>query len=232
MSLAPDLRDVVLITRVVPEAVSDDELAAARALLTAEELARGAGFAREEDRRRFQVVRAALRRGVGAATGVPPARVELRTGPWGKPEADGVHVNASHTDGLALMALTRAGPVGVDVEQVERATRSDELELARRFFRAAEADALQAVPAPERPRAFLRLWTRKEAALKAWGRGVSGGLDRVDVREVGPGWTRLPVEEGGPVWVRDLDLGASFLGAVAVIADLPPEIVGPAPHAG
>jgi 4'-phosphopantetheinyl transferase len=213
--------DAVQLSRIVPEATPDP---AALAILDDEERARGAGFAKEDDRRRFQRVRAELRRRVAAATGVAPAQVRFRANPWGKPEVDGVHVNASHAQGLALVALTHAGQVGVDVERVERTTRADELDLARRFFTPAEAAALEATGEVDRPRAFLRLWTRKEAALKAWGRGVSGGLERVDVRAVGPVWSKVHIDGFGPVWVTDLDVGEAHLAALSIVAEAPPPI--------
>ncbi len=58
---------------------------------------------------------------------------------------------------------------------------SDEMGLADRFFTASEAAALRVLDAAGRLETFFRLWTRKEAYLKAHGLGLSYGLERVEV---------------------------------------------------
>ncbi|MCO5170368.1 MAG: 4'-phosphopantetheinyl transferase superfamily protein [Planctomycetes bacterium] len=204
-----------LVWRLVPERATDEEVAAARALLAPEEREKADAFAREVDRRRSALVRAALRRAVGGALGLDPARVRLATGPRGKPlvaDDPGLHVNASHTDALALVALSRAGPVGVDVER--RRGDVEALDLARRYFAPAEAARLAALPAGERAGAFLRLWTRKEALLKAAGQGLGGGLD-VATGD-GPGWAAVDAPGLGAFWVSDLEVGAGHVAALAV----------------
>jgi len=107
----------------------------------------------------------------------PP--VIARTG-RGKPYAPALAVidfNLSHARDHALIAIARGQPLGVDLERVDR--KLDAHDLARRFFSKREADALDALPEAQRATAFLRLWTCKEAVLKALGAGISFGLDRV-----------------------------------------------------
>lgn len=107
----------------------------------------------------------------------PP--VIARTG-RGKPYAPalaGIDFNLSHARDHALIAVTRRQPLGVDLERIDR--KLDAHDLARRFFSKHEADALAALPESRRATAFLRLWTCKEAVLKALGAGISFGLDRV-----------------------------------------------------
>jgi 4'-phosphopantetheinyl transferase len=209
----------VRVLRLVPETAAPAAVEAARALLDPAERARADAFARPLDRARFTVVRAALRRAVGAATGVAPAQVRLLPGPHGKPEATGVHVNVSHTDGLALVALSPAAPVGVDVER--RAPSPRDADLADRYFSPAEAARVRAAPDPGA--AFLRLWVRKEAALKATGRGLGGGLE-VEVGDGSAGgWAVLP-----GLWLTDLEVGPGHLAALAVARgdrdDGPPKV--------
>lgn len=85
--------------------------------------------------------------------------------------------SASHSGHALLLGFARGEPIGVDIEHLK--PRPNALQLARRFFARHEADALAAMPQPEREDAFYRLWTAKEASLKALGRGLSHGLDRV-----------------------------------------------------
>jgi 4'-phosphopantetheinyl transferase len=81
--------------------------------------------------------------------------------------------------GLALVALTRTGEVGIDVEQ-ERPVR-DALAIARRLFAPREYAWLRAQSAGEQDPAFLRCWTRKEAVVKAAGAGLRAPLDAFEV---------------------------------------------------
>ncbi|GAB2629301.1 4'-phosphopantetheinyl transferase family protein [Novilysobacter erysipheiresistens] len=85
--------------------------------------------------------------------------------------------NWSHSGAGLLVALGHRQRVGIDLEWQRPRPRA--LELARRFFTGAEADALAGLAAPQRERAFLRLWCAKEAVLKAHGHGLAFGLDRL-----------------------------------------------------
>lgn len=86
--------------------------------------------------------------------------------------------NWSHSGERLLVALASTGRVGVDLERLRPRPRA--LELARRFFCPAEAEALAALPAEAREAAFVRLWCAKEAVLKAHGHGLSFGLHRLE----------------------------------------------------
>lgn len=82
----------------------------------------------------------------------------------------------THCRGLAAVAVAAADiAVGVDAEPLTR--RVEPLRLAQRFFTVQEADALAAMDDDEARRsAFLRLWTLKEATVKALGTGIAGSL--------------------------------------------------------
>ena len=90
---------------------------------------------------------------------------------------DGLEFNWSHSGDLALVALARGCALGVDIERFGKDRRS--LEIARRFFDPAEADALARLEPAARDRAFIKLWCAKEAVLKAVGEGLSFGLARL-----------------------------------------------------
>jgi 4'-phosphopantetheinyl transferase len=68
--------------------------------------------------------------------------------------------------------------------------------VARRFFAEEEATAIFAEPAEARRRAFFRCWTRKEAYIKAKGKGMSIPLDSFAV-------SLSPEEPASLLWVRD-----------------------------
>lgn len=113
---------------------------------------------------------------------VEPEALSLTDDAHGRPHLaghDGLHFNWSHSGSHAMVAVAQALPaLGVDIEQ--RRERPRALELARRFFAEREHAALQQLPSTGRNDAFLRLWTAKEAVLKAHGRGLAYGLERVE----------------------------------------------------
>ncbi|MBI3445864.1 MAG: 4'-phosphopantetheinyl transferase superfamily protein [Magnetospirillum sp.] len=144
-----------------------------------------------------------LRRHLGLELNLPPDAVTLRSGPGGKPEladtALGLWFNLSHCPGLLLIATSRRGNVGADLETMARCRQS--ADLAAREFSTAERKMLAALPATSRPLAFARLWTGKEAVLKARGTGIVQGLAQPDLApildgEIPPPWTHIVAEMG------------------------------------
>lgn len=92
---------------------------------------------------------------------------------------EALEFNWSHSGDHAMVAIARGIAPGIDIERRRPQPRA--LALARRFFDEAEASALAALPEAARDEAFLQLWTAKEAVLKAHGRGIGYGLQRLRV---------------------------------------------------
>jgi 4'-phosphopantetheinyl transferase len=90
-----------------------------------------------------------------------------------------LHFNLAHSGELAVVALARGCEIGVDVERLRPLRHL--AQLAQRYFTPAEAAAILALDGDARQRAFLAVWTAKEAILKALGRGLSYPLDRFAV---------------------------------------------------
>lgn len=189
------------------------------AMLSDDEWAHARRFAFERDRRRFLAAHAALRQLLAQHTGLPGASLAYVHGPFGKPDlagnAAGFHFNLSHSGPLALIALHPATNIGVDVELIRQ--MPDAAQLAETHFTEDECQALARLQGPERDRAFLYCWTRKEACLKAVGLGL--GLDtrcfhvgiEADARSV---W--LPASVGSQrIALSSFALGPSALGALA-----------------
>jgi 4'-phosphopantetheinyl transferase len=144
--------------------------------LSPDERARAERFHFPRDRRRFLAARGTVREILGAYLGRPPAALAFAYGPQGKPALDppdaaGLDFNLSHSAGVALVALARGRPVGVDVEAMRELT--DLPGVAARVMTVAELAAFEALPAGARAAAFFALWTRKEAYMKALGAGFS-----------------------------------------------------------
>lgn len=156
----------------------------ALAELSDAERARAALFATDELRHRWFHAHVALRRILALTLHVDPASIGYRAGDAGKPHLDvrsprGLEFNLSDSGDVALVAVSWSGPVGVDVEQHQ--PHRDATSLAQSFFASEECAALQALPAGERHAAFYRIWTRKEAFIKAIGLGLGFGLRRFAV---------------------------------------------------
>ncbi len=176
-------------------------------------------------RKQFVVARACLRMLLGTVSGIDPRHVPIVHGAYGKPETpdvDGhrIFFNVAHSNGTIVIALSRNGAVGVDIEAIDE--RMNVMEVAWHSFTPGECNRLAALISPDqRQRAFFRCWTRKEAVAKADGRGLSLPLSSFEV-PIGPAQSapvQLSRPDGGSVklyYVSDLDLEAPIAGSFAL----------------
>lgn len=197
-------------------------------VLSDEERAGADRFRRPEDRARAIVSRTALRELLARYVGSTPAALRFTAGPHGKPTLESAiaavspSFNVAHSGRLVLLAFA-ACDVGVDVEQL----RDDvEIEgLARRFFAPEEVAAVHATLGARRVETFFRIWTRKEAYLKAHGAGLSAPLDTFSTTTAA-GEPRAEVDgeiEGARWYLRDLDPATGYAGAV--VTSRPAQVV-------
>lgn len=195
-----------------------------RATLEDEEIHRADRFHFEKDRRAFVVSRGFLRFVIGRYLQTKPAALRFSYGPYGKPALSGEHLlrfNMSHSRDVALVAVTGGRELGVDVEYIRADFASED--IARRFFSPREVEAFNAVPGEQRVAAFFRCWARKEAYIKAIGRGLSQPLDGFDVT-LAPG---IPAEllradeDDVSRWsLADIDVGEEYAGALVVEGEI------------
>jgi 4'-phosphopantetheinyl transferase len=165
-------------------AITPEQEASWTAALAADERARASRFLALPARTQFVAARSSLRAILSRYLDCRPAEVVFRLGPVGKPALESansrpLYFNLSHSRALALVAITRLGEIGVDVEQVREMPSRDA--LAERFFHPNEVTTLQRLNPDQRAAGFFNAWTRKEAFLKATGKGISYGIDRVEV---------------------------------------------------
>jgi 4'-phosphopantetheinyl transferase len=155
------------------------------ALLSQAELERAGRFHFQRDRQRSIASRALLRILLGGLLALPPQRLQFSNSAQGKPALTGpdvpapLHFNLAHAGSLVVFAVTHEGQIGVDIE-CHRTI--DEVEhLADQLFSEQEKAQWRTVPPRRRTEAFLNYWTRKEACLKAIGRGITGELTEIEV---------------------------------------------------
>jgi 4'-phosphopantetheinyl transferase len=88
----------------------------------------------------------------------------------------GPDFNLSDTTGATVVAVARQPRIGVDLERIDRLL--PHRRLAARYYAHDEQGALQALDEDGARRAFLQLWTAKEASCNSTGTGIYGQLDR------------------------------------------------------
>ncbi|WP_308379994.1 4'-phosphopantetheinyl transferase superfamily protein [Streptomyces sp. ISL-43] len=183
-------------------------VAEALPMLDAAERDRAGRLLREGDRRRYLASHVGLRVLLGGYLGLAPADVVLVRdtcpccgGPHGRPAVDGAapHFSLSHSDDMAYFAFAGV-PVGVDVQAISTPAAVADVLAA---LHPAETAELTALPEADRPAATGRVWSRKEACLKATGVGLARGLAEPYVSSARtpaavPGWTLtdLPAPPG------------------------------------
>lgn len=199
---------------------SNDRLDLFRRTLEPDELNRASRFHFEKHRQRFIVARGFLRSVVARYLEMQPEALRFSYGAYGKPALASEHVlrfNLSHSHEVALLAVTLDAELGVDVEHIRADFASDE--IAQRFFSRAEVEVFNALPKDEQVAAFFRCWTRKEAYIKAIGKGLSQALDAFDVTlapNVQPALLRAEGDDASRWLLRDIDVGAGYAGALAL----------------
>jgi len=150
-----------------------DDFESARALLNDGEIERVARFRFARDAGDWISWRAGLRQVLGSYLDMAPSAVPIRTDPAGKPRLakphQGLHFNLSHSPNLAAVIVSGDGPVGIDLEPLDRAASLPE--CRDEFCHPDEIARLPEDP-PALGRALLEIWVAKEALLKALGTGL------------------------------------------------------------
>ncbi|MDN3294477.1 4'-phosphopantetheinyl transferase superfamily protein [Streptomyces ficellus] len=197
-------------------------------LLDARERARHDAFVRDRDRALYLTAHALVRQLVAAQLGTGPREVVFtqvcrhcdRPEPHGKPGlADSsLEFSLSHSGDRVAVALSLAGPVGVDIEETAR-----QPDLPQTVLAAVERAELERLPAGRRALGFTRYWARKEAVLKATGDGLMVEPALLTVSAPGAPaalleW-RKRAEPHRAVRLHDVDVGNGYRAAVAVLGD-------------
>jgi 4'-phosphopantetheinyl transferase len=192
-----------------------------QSLLSTEEVARVERLHFEKDRRHWIVARGLLRILVGRYLKVDPRQIHFGYNPYGKPVVEDhpqAHVfqfNLSHSSELVLYAFTQFRHIGIDVEHMR--PKVDYERLAHYHFSPYEYTVFCSLPIHVRQLAFFQCWTRKEAYLKARGRGLTLPLDQFDVAfQPGEPAALLCSREVNRWSLHELHLEQEYVGTLAV----------------
>ncbi len=182
---------------------------------------RAARFYFQRDRDRFRVSRGLLRHILAGYLDTAPGRIRFGYGTAGKPfllDHPDVHFNLSHAADVLIVGVARGRELGVDVERVFSESVMEE--VSGTVLSTPERVAFGGLEAGDRREWFVRLWTRKEAYIKADGRGMSLRLDHIDVTSR-PGRVRVLGERPEdwftcPRWsVQAIPVGSGYRAALA-----------------
>lgn len=172
------------------------------AWLTAYEMATVAKF-RGPRRREYLSSRWLLRQAIANSAHCPPAECAPVAGrPVASASPAGWHLSLSHSQGLSACAVSARAGIGLDIEPLNRHPQWQK--VVRRWFTPAEQSWLLANNCQQD---FLRVWTLKEAWLKATGRGIAGNLQSLEVLA----GFRLSGDRREPGWQAASGTVAGFL---------------------
>lgn len=163
--------------------VSTSDLNVLGATLSQDERQKANCFRSMQLRDHWTAARGALRWILSGYVQTEPSSLEFQTTRWGKPymsfPLSTIAFNLSHTRGMAFLAVSGEGRVGIDAEHVYPIT--DVERIAQNVFTPSEAQEILQLPSEARGAAFFACWSRKEAFLKAIGKGLQVPLDSFSV---------------------------------------------------
>lgn len=203
----------------------DDERHRLLRLLSDDERQRAAHFRFDIHRNRFIAGRARIRQILAARGNCSPAEIRFELNPYGKPSlakpqaARGIHFNASSSDTLGAIAISKSHPLGLDIEKLKSDHAKDYDAIVASQFTLPEKDWYARHSGSARLRVFFEFWTCKEAYLKALGIGLSGKLDSfsINLEEAEPRVSDTELEEGGQsrLWLRRPGIDDDYLACLA-----------------
>lgn len=165
-----------------------------------------AALGRNRRRRQYLASRWLIRRHLAAELDADPRALDIVHRPGRPPSCTATprRLGLSHSGPACLSLLGETGPTGCDIEAI-RERRFAPQRLAELYFDPAESRALHATPPGDRLADFYRLWTLKEACLKARGLGLAAGLAQ-PAFAVSPYLRCLRAPAGGPWFFGALEL--------------------------
>jgi len=195
------------------------------ALLSEDEKQKALRFHAAHHRRKYIAAHGLLRVILGGYTETDPKSLTFCTNQYGKPflcaaqKTIPLLFNLSHSHNLCMIAVCSGLETGIDVEYMHRDINVRE--IAKRFFSKKEIEKINSLPEGLRNYGFFRCWTRKEAYLKAKGKGLFMDLDRFEVSVLPAEPAALLSSDESPEDVDrwhlcDLDPYPGYAGALSV----------------
>jgi 4'-phosphopantetheinyl transferase len=187
--------------------------------LSKTEKERACRFQFQNDRKRYTESHGFLRQVLAVYCNCQPVELEFDEGPYGKPLLtfpEGLlEFNISHSGGCTLIGVTRQHACGVDIERLRQNVAITN--IVSDWFSPEERRLIDSVPADHQIQTFFRIWTMKEAVVKAMGAGMSVPLNEVKIHNTSSQVVHVKcngLEKS--LWCSSLDLLPNFRSAVAI----------------
>lgn len=186
--------------------------------LSSSERNRASRYHFNKDKNRFIICRTLLKillaEHIGLKIGEVILDVDSNKKPF-LPSHPFVFFNVSHAGDYAIIAIAKS-PIGVDIEYVDK--NFDYKEILPSIFNTSEIDKVN--HSDDKHVAFYGFWTRKEAVVKAVGKGIDGNSFKIPVTN---GFHSVPlslVSDFKTINVFSFILNDDYLGAVAITEDI------------
>ena len=218
-------REAVHLWRIHYRAINTDHTLQLFRQLSTEEQLRAERYHFVDDQQRFIIRHGLLRILLGNYLNGEPSELEIQQNENGKPfltettENEVIQFSLSHSKEIILYAFGRRRRIGVDIEFIQPMTDMDAVVGA--YFSESEKEEYKNLPQEQRLESFYHCWTKKEAFLKALGKGLSLGLDTFTVPLKPGAPTELQrdawnVQEAGQWVLKSIDSIPGYAAAVAV----------------
>ncbi len=193
-------------------------------VLDAAEQAHAGNIKNDLSRKCYVEARGRLRNLLAQILNEAPDKINIKKAEHGKPylaDRPDLAFNLSHSAGAMVVAAAWNCRLGVDMERCR--PRTGLTGLAGKCFAEEEIAYWQQLPEEQKTVGFYRFWTRKEAFVKATGRGIALGLTQCVVNpENQDGFLRVPADYGrASTWhALDLVLGQDVCSALVTDKDI------------
>ncbi len=162
----------------------ESKLAHLQTILSSDEQARAQRFKFPKHRKAFETARGLLRLILSRYLHTSPESLNFAQESHGKPfllspTTPPLSFNVSHSNDMVLYAVTLKSPVGIDIEYHK--PKINIPALIQRICSTEEKEMLMALSPTEQKRGFFACWTRKEAYVKATGKGITVPLEKITV---------------------------------------------------
>ena len=189
-------------------------------VLNEQERVKAQSFKRQDLQRKYIKTRAVLKLVLAGYLPVDAQQLSIATATYGKPyirTQSPVYFNLSHQGNRFAIVVSNITEVGIDIEQYR--DRKNMSALVGKCFSDQEAKFWLALPNIQQTKMFYWFWVRKEAFVKAVGRGIALGLNQCVVNPDKPScFASIPSAYGlAENWkILDIPLNADEVCAVVL----------------
>ncbi len=171
----------------------------------------------EKDRNRFIICRTLLKILLAEYTGLETDKITLESDANKKPYLAShpyVFFNVAHSGDYALIAIAKS-PIGIDIEYVNKSF--DYTEILPNIFNEIEIEEVD--KSPTKHLAFYDFWTRKEAIVKAIGKGIDDDFSKTPVTNGFHSMSSSLVGNIKEIKVFSFHVNEDYVGALAITDD-------------